>query len=540
VFWNLESPVRQPNLELEAWNVVPRVAATPLREVPLKNDPEGNAPPPAPRAKRIRIPAAVLLLALAAALALSYRPSLPGNRVTVVFTQEVGGNALSCGCWEGQPGGLAGLSAAFGDLLRHRSTLLLDAGDFVRNPSIRGFQDPEVPRRIPAEKRAYLEKKHAAVAGVMMKLGYDAVAPGDRDFLLGQSFLLSLEHDLGVPFVNANLRFAAAEKPTSVFPEHRLFRLGRGSVLGIPFGGVTVGVFGLVSRQLPRPSSPGDAYVFVAADPEAAAREQTARMAEAGAEIVVLLFHGSWSEAEQLALRVPGIDLIIVGQTGQSGRPLPMRALEGTRLVQAGAGAVQAGRADLILRDRRVAEVEFETVTLYSNDLGLLDADVVRPFLDFEKRLEAAPVAPPFLSAVDQPYAGPKACADCHETEWEQWRQTRHARALESLRARGHAGDPECLQCHTTGYGRQGGFGSPGAPEEALGAVGCEVCHGPRAEHAATWKARKEEGRDLPEAEAIPSPYAMHCILCHDTARDPGFKPNALKRQEAVRHRKRD
>ncbi|MCI0340148.1 MAG: cytochrome c family protein, partial [Planctomycetales bacterium] len=81
------------------------------------------------------------------------------------------------------------------------------------------------------------------------------------------------------------------------------------------------------------------------------------------------------------------------------------------------------------------------------------------------------------------PYAGGAACARCHEAEARQWAGTKHAHAEEALKPRGH-GDPECVRCHSTGLGFEGGFvGWKETPDR--GSVSCEACHGPGARHVA-------------------------------------------------------
>jgi nitrate/TMAO reductase-like tetraheme cytochrome c subunit len=81
-------------------------------------------------------------------------------------------------------------------------------------------------------------------------------------------------------------------------------------------------------------------------------------------------------------------------------------------------------------------------------------------------------------------YAGSAACATCHATESRIWQNTRHAHAFASLQARHSEADPNCISCHTIGFGTATGylraFGS-----EKLTDVGCESCHGPGSEHVA-------------------------------------------------------
>jgi hypothetical protein len=68
------------------------------------------------------------------------------------------------------------------------------------------------------------------------------------------------------------------------------------------------------------------------------------------------------------------------------------------------------------------------------------------------------------------------------------------------------------LSCHSTGFGKKGGFGDP-TPFNLgrFGGVQCEACHGPLAGH--------------PEDETKkPQPISEQtCLVCHDEANSPDF-----------------
>jgi len=101
-------------------------------------------------------------------------------------------------------------------------------------------------------------------------------------------------------------------------------------------------------------------------------------------------------------------------------------------------------------------------------------------------------------AAVAQPsYEGRRKCSSCHRSEFESWEKSGHARALETLapkvksEAKKKAGlnpdkdyrqDGDCVGCHTTGWGREGGY-DPKDPGKYLVGVGCESCHGPGSEY---------------------------------------------------------
>ena len=96
-------------------------------------------------------------------------------------------------------------------------------------------------------------------------------------------------------------------------------------------------------------------------------------------------------------------------------------------------------------------------------------------------------------------YQSPQHCRECHQTEFEAWTDTTHARAtfdpifqtyLQEVDKPG-----ECFACHTTGYDTTTG-------QFVLAGVTCEACHGPyRAEH--------------PEESMMIAASAELCGNCH-------------------------
>ncbi len=79
-------------------------------------------------------------------------------------------------------------------------------------------------------------------------------------------------------------------------------------------------------------------------------------------------------------------------------------------------------------------------------------------------------------------YLGAARCAECHQPYEESWKKTRHAGAFDSLIKAGKSNDPECIVCHSVGFGEQGGFFTLDTTP-ALANVQCEECHGLDREH---------------------------------------------------------
>lgn len=149
-------------------------------------------------------------------------------------------------------------------------------------------------------------------------------------------------------------------------------------------------------------------------------------------------------------------------------------------------------------------------------------------------------LAPAAVSAADASYAGVKTCTKCHYDHGQSWAATAHARTFESLKpevktdakkrvkldpSRDYTKDKDCLGCHTTGFGRAGGYqvGAEPGGAEALGSVGCESCHGAgsgyRDLHSKADKRLKETSESTPRKVLVSAgqnfDYARACAGCH-------------------------
>ena len=87
-------------------------------------------------------------------------------------------------------------------------------------------------------------------------------------------------------------------------------------------------------------------------------------------------------------------------------------------------------------------------------------------------------------------YVGTEVCKGCHEKEHASF--TTHSKMGNSFRSitrmkKGLTAEElkKCYECHTTGYGKPGGFKSE-AETPDLKNLGCESCHGPGSGHASS------------------------------------------------------
>jgi hypothetical protein len=79
-------------------------------------------------------------------------------------------------------------------------------------------------------------------------------------------------------------------------------------------------------------------------------------------------------------------------------------------------------------------------------------------------------------------YVGMEKCMQCHPEYVKTYSEWKYSRNFRILEMRGKEHDPQCVSCHTTGYGQPGGFVSV---EETphMKNVQCEACHGPASLH---------------------------------------------------------
>lgn len=140
--------------------------------------------------------------------------------------------------------------------------------------------------------------------------------------------------------------------------------------------------------------------------------------------------------------------------------------------------------------------------------------------------LLAGILRPVFLPAAQESrpplYVGSAACEPCHEEEYTSFIQyAKKSNSYRSIERLEKGLSPEdlrkCYSCHTTGYGRPGGFISVEETPELKNA-GCEVCHGPGEIHVQSGGAgfiKRQLTRD-------------DCEVCHTSDRVRAFRYKPL------------
>jgi len=402
----------------------------------------------------------------------------------VVISGDTQGWIVPCGCTSNQSGGLLRRGDYLRQLRAGHDVLYLDAGGAAAGNS------------------PYQAEKLKAIFAGEVAMGIAAHNLGGSEIALGSQCLRDLAAATHVPLLSVN---AHPDAGPPLAPPMRIFSVN----------GRRLGVVGVVSPRYAAADISVD-------DPQKAILAATQAFAGRFDSLLVLAYLPD-DELEQLAQSLPEADVIVGGPTVQS--IVPRRV--GMTLL---ASATNKGKFLVRLDPPDVPAGQWsgEIVELGPafNDDPVQAANLARYLDDLRRRDFSAaesgfaPALPVGMPA-DYRVAGNAACAACHHQAEIIWVHSLHAQAGPALAARHFDFDPDCLRCHTTGYGLPGGFISPNRTPHLFG-VGCEDCHGPSEAHAAD--------------PSIHTAYAAsdQCTRCHDEENSPKF--NSAVYWQKIKH----
>ena len=112
-------------------------------------------------------------------------------------------------------------------------------------------------------------------------------------------------------------------------------------------------------------------------------------------------------------------------------------------------------------------------------------------------------------SAAAADFVGAESCKACHVDAYNAWKQSKHARAKDSLSPQQQK-DARCLSCH-----------APNAQEQNVAHVSCETCHGGGQYYATNYVMKDAE---LVRLVGLVDPSEKGCRTCHD-ASSPSLRP---------------
>jgi len=381
-----------------------------------------------------------------------------------LFTCDVHGRLVPCGCFSGQLGGLTRIATLFGPP-SPTDEIRLDIGDALAGPA-----DYEVIQ-------------YGYIRRAFEMLGYDALNIGHREARLSAAQLRELKTKSPVPMLCANLLDRATGAP--LFDSHRIIRRGdwRIALIGVMDArgiGENLGD-GLTVEQpevalgklLPQLRGKADCIVLMAFVDE----EAMTALARQFYELDVILGGKVRQPSQQLVKENRSLILATTNESRAIGT-LQARLIAPGRL-EAAEGEVKLV-SDKIPQAAEIAELatayreEIRGTRLAIDDPATLQADMV-----------------PGVQARST-YAGTQNCLACHPMSGQKWAQSGHAHAFATLVAFKADADPNCIGCHTVGFGTPSGFRRELAEKKKLVDVGCESCHGPGSQHVAERRAGGE------------------------------------------------
>lgn len=414
------------------------------------------------------------LMILLAACSSSQPPETP--TLTVGYTNDMDGNIRSCGCKERDYGGI-GRRATLIEAVRDtaRNFLLLEAGDFLSSAI------------------NYSKEKAEVTLQAMAIMDYHGLVLGEKDFGFGLDYIKNRVREENLPVVISNLFDSAAD--TLIFPPSRTVQLA---------GGLKVGLIGVIDPNLKMPPQIPEGSVRVK-DPTTAIRAQLDALGEQ-VDLVVVLAHMSRREAVLLARKVSRIDLLVVGHQGRSNRR--DQRLGNAFILQAPQNGQYMGFAFSVLDEgNKIARLDSRVEPL---DERFPDHTAVTNIFEaYDLSIENKEKSSVPASGAET-YLGAESCRECHQEIYDQWQATSHAHGYDILVAQSREFDRDCTPCHTTGFGRPGGFVSLTATPDLIH-IQCESCHGHGADHAKT------------PGTAMPADPALACLECHTESQSPDF-----------------
>lgn len=389
----------------------------------------------------------LLLFSLSSALHAS-RPA----EWQLVYSANLNGELKPCGCSaEGNLGGLLRRATQLEQLRRqNENTVVVSAGDLLGEQTEQG--------RI---------KNRFIIEGIA-KLEFDAILPGERELNFSGFDRAAL------PWVLSN------SSSYRSIAKYRTRTLGTGK---------RIVILGVVDPAL----SIGGATLE---DPESSLDRQLAKLKPAPTDTVVVLVHGSDTLVQSLSKNTR-INLLVRGHLDEPVTKSFYKTATGQPVLAAGHRGQRIGLAKFST-DAPSTFLDNEVIALPKTvidhqDLAHLyaeyDAEIVKWFRGKALARRDA------LGKTKKEFASDQVCRQCHTATHRQWKKSRHANALQSLIKVSKHEDPECLACHTTGFGTTGGFISHSITPE-LANVQCEACHGAAQKHAEyplahqPWKAK--------------------------------------------------
>jgi hypothetical protein len=453
-------------------------------------------------------------------------PSKQAPSFRLILSGHLDGKLEPCGCASAQSGGLD--RRAFW-LKAHQAEydLALEGGNYIHEAN-------------PLEE----EKFMTTLMVLGATLHYPILPLGARDLNMGIQDLLDFHEAFGPPFLASDVYKKTKGGMQALFGQsYRIVNNPKAKVL-------VLSIAGRHSWKIPKD-------LRVLPPPEAIEKALNAAKGKSRDLVVCFLHSGGGDAATKLAKEVEGVDLIISvdgsHETKTELRSYRKKSGRKTYVLFPGSEGRYLLKADL-LRAAKGWELlklhKIQVPALQPKIPGTLppgtDPETHRLLKELRVQISKSDLLEKMAERKEPQggnYVGSQACASCHKKADEVWKKTHHSKAFETLLRRAKeekiwspARHPDCVVCHSVGYGERSGFRSEAKTPELMG-VGCEACHGPSSRHLdfwKKWKGKTPPKRDVEKAKT-PKQARVSCYTCHTFEQSPGF--DFQERWKKIRHK---
>ena len=411
--------------------------------------------------------------------------------LTLVVSGEELGYLEPCGCADGQLGGFPRRDSLLKQLEAKGKNLLLVAnGNLIDNPG----------------RQSELKAEIGFTA--LKAMGYAAFNVGEKDLLLGVERLKSLEEMSGIPFLSANL-FQVEDSRSKTGGEKPVFQPFVLHTIECQDRRIRVAIVGILSGQFEVQVRNASEDLRLR-DPGVVLKSLLPQL-EHDSDLIILLAHADLAESKALASAFPQIDVVVSGHERDEPLASPIR-MGKTVLLNTGTKGKSLGQLDIQWHaDEKIAGYDFQVLPLSErlpDSPRMVDLlALYQQMLVAENLSEDLERVPPRAGGM---YVESASCKGCHAEAYAIWKKSKHAHAFKTLVEKGHAADPECLRCHTIGFGFQTGFLNM-TQTPALTDVGCENCHDVGGNHV---KNPQKGYGQVTKAD---------CLTCHTAENSPQF-----------------
>ncbi len=403
--------------------------------------------------------------------------------IGIVFSGEELGNLDPCGCYDGQIGGLP-RRYTFIDSLRKQKNIILPVslGDL---PGSFGRQE---------------EIKAEILCRALGEMGYVLHNLGEKDIELGLQSISYLSQTSKVVFLSSNIKTSPA------FPANiHQYVLKDFNDEGYPF---KIAFLGILSQVLIDTNTSDCVHVTEPVE----TLKPLVKELQYKADLIILLSHATLDESIKIAKSFPEIGLIITGHN--VGEPKDtVIYVKNTPIVCSGTGGKFIGYIKYSINKNKVTEIMPPEILPLDNKYKDSE-EMVSLLKEYQQMLSDEDL----LGRTQQMqhpegmlYVGSQTCGMCHKMVYDHWRKTKHASAYNTLVKAGHQYDPECIKCHTVGYGLVSGFLNFEKDRNLIN-VGCESCHGAGSGHVKNVSNIYNESGE------------NNCTECHDNDHSPKFQ----------------